>query len=367
MKYSFNASGHKNILSRHRNTLEFTKDKDLSEKGDCIVAVGADYKLTEIKKLLKYKKLKLSMSAGRSKEEILFDANPKFNDNHEIVLRITDFVSERTLGTRSSKASKHLSRKFVQKIQNPKQKILVNIEPQIKAVVMDFDDTIEDYKLVKNKLYNHLSKILLEKYDIYPDSFFKLIDEIDLNAAHKGMHKNPNSADRHNWFKELFKFFEIKTSKKEIDFLVNEFWNVVNKHIKMFPYSIKTLKKLKKKYFLIIMSDSDGTKQIKIDRMKKLGILNLFDLILTSDDTKINKPNKKFYNLIFKKFNLKPEECMMMGDKPEVDLKLAKELGMRTVWVKHGYWAEQEGNRKFSYVDYEIKGFKKFFDDVDVL
>jgi hypothetical protein len=34
------AQGHENILATHKTTLEFTKDKRLSKKGDCIVAVA---------------------------------------------------------------------------------------------------------------------------------------------------------------------------------------------------------------------------------------------------------------------------------------------------------------------------------------
>ncbi|MBT5022933.1 HAD-IIIA family hydrolase [Candidatus Woesearchaeota archaeon] len=368
---TFTAYGHENILSTHRNTLEIIKSKELSKNGDCIVATGANFSYSKLKPLLKYKKLKLILQAGRSEEIVYFNTNPDYSSKDELVIRLSEFASERTLGVRSDKGSSMINRKFIKKIQKPKQKITFTIEPQIKAVVMDFDDTIEDFQLVKNKLYLHMSKILFEKYDIYPDSSLRFLNEIDEITGHKGMHGSPKFSDRHRWFKELFDFFGIKFSKQktktEIDFLVKEFWGFVDKNIKMFPHAIKILKELKKKYFLIIMSDSDGTKEIKLKRMKKLGILDLFDIILTSDDTNLGKPNMKFYNSIFKKFKLKPEECIMMGDKPEVDLELAKKIGMRTVWVKHGDWAKSLENKRFDYIDYEIRGYKNFFKDVDVL
>jgi hypothetical protein len=40
--------GHKNIQATHKTTLEFTKDKHLSKKGDCIIAVAADKALTDL-------------------------------------------------------------------------------------------------------------------------------------------------------------------------------------------------------------------------------------------------------------------------------------------------------------------------------
>ena len=53
MKYKFHAYGHPNILATHKTTLEFTKDSELSLKGDCIVGVKADFDLNEIKKFVK--------------------------------------------------------------------------------------------------------------------------------------------------------------------------------------------------------------------------------------------------------------------------------------------------------------------------
>ena len=49
MEYSFNCYGHENITARHKTTLEFTKDEDLSLKGDCIVGVKAGFQLNKIK------------------------------------------------------------------------------------------------------------------------------------------------------------------------------------------------------------------------------------------------------------------------------------------------------------------------------
>ena len=53
MEYSFNCYGHENITARHKTTLEFTKDRDLSLKGDCIIGVKADFSLPQLKNLIK--------------------------------------------------------------------------------------------------------------------------------------------------------------------------------------------------------------------------------------------------------------------------------------------------------------------------
>ncbi|HIG98004.1 TPA: DUF371 domain-containing protein, partial [Candidatus Woesearchaeota archaeon] len=45
MKYIFTAHGHPNILATHRTTLEITKDSELTTRGNCVVAVAADFSL----------------------------------------------------------------------------------------------------------------------------------------------------------------------------------------------------------------------------------------------------------------------------------------------------------------------------------
>ena len=53
MKYSFSCYGHENITSRHKTTLEFTKDKNLGLEGDCIIGIKADFDLLQLKKFIK--------------------------------------------------------------------------------------------------------------------------------------------------------------------------------------------------------------------------------------------------------------------------------------------------------------------------
>ena len=124
----FSAYGHKNILATHQTTLEFTKDKDLTLKGDCIVGVNSDFDLNEIKRILKnHKKIKILIKVDELVEEVNCDINPGFDDGHEIVVRKTDFLSGRTLGIHADKAAINLSRKMVEMMKQDGKKIEVEI------------------------------------------------------------------------------------------------------------------------------------------------------------------------------------------------------------------------------------------------
>ena len=131
MKYTFYAYGHENILGTHKNTLEFTKDSSLTKKGDCIIGINSDFDFSEIKKLLlasKSKKMKLSVKWSNGSEEVNFDANKNFESNHEIVIRKTNFLSERTLGINADKSSFELKRGLMNFLKRKEAKIEVIIE-----------------------------------------------------------------------------------------------------------------------------------------------------------------------------------------------------------------------------------------------
>jgi hypothetical protein len=126
--YSFTCFGHRNISSSHRNTLEFTKDKDIGKIAHCIIGVNADFSLEKIKKEISDKdKLTITIQAGDIKEKIECLPNRDFDDEREIVIRISEFSSKRTLGIRCDKASSNLGSALKEKLKDPKQEITVTI------------------------------------------------------------------------------------------------------------------------------------------------------------------------------------------------------------------------------------------------
>ena len=137
MIYKFNAYGHPNILAMHKTTLEFTKDENVSLKGDCIVGVNADFELKELNKFIKNSKtskititlkpLTQNKKYKKIQENVIAQINPKFDDNKELVIRKTDFVSERTFAISSNKAAFEVDRELIRFLKSKENKICVFI------------------------------------------------------------------------------------------------------------------------------------------------------------------------------------------------------------------------------------------------
>lgn len=132
MQYKFHIYGHPNILATHKTTLEFTKDVEVTLRGDCIVGVKADFELSKLKELIKKaginKKITITISTSKIKETIDAELNPNFSNNHEMVIRKTDFVSERTFAVKADKSAFELSRELVKDMKNNETRVSVVIE-----------------------------------------------------------------------------------------------------------------------------------------------------------------------------------------------------------------------------------------------
>ena len=127
--------GHANIKASHRSTLEFTKDKSLTKNGDCIVAIGTDKALEDLSIDFKEKmrkpnaKLIVLIEADGISEQLTAAGSPELRLVHpkDIVIRRSDYISDRTLAVHADKASKDLTRKLVEKLQNPKQEVKITL------------------------------------------------------------------------------------------------------------------------------------------------------------------------------------------------------------------------------------------------
>ncbi|MBI4153351.1 DUF371 domain-containing protein [Candidatus Woesearchaeota archaeon] len=77
---------------------------------------------------LQKEKIRITISANGIKETITAIPNPDFSDDHELVIRITDFCSKRTFATRADKSAAQLGRRLVKELKNSKTKIVITIE-----------------------------------------------------------------------------------------------------------------------------------------------------------------------------------------------------------------------------------------------
>ena len=220
----------------------------------------------------------------------------------------------------------------------------------IKAVIFDLDNTLIDFMTMK---------------------------KLSCDAAISAMIGAGLNVDKEKATKELFKLYDkyglekktifqkfLKKVAKRIDYEVLASGIVAYRRVRTgflepYPNVVDVLFELKRRGIkLAIVSDAPRLKAwIRLVSMK---INHLFDAVVTFDDTKEMKPSTMPFRFAFRKLKVKPRECLMVGDRPERDIKGAKKLGMLTCFAKYG-----NPKAKASEADYEINDIKELLEIIE--
>ena len=126
--------------------------------------------------------------------------------------------------------------------------------------------------------------------------------------------------------------------KKTAEYFHLELAPFSSEHEKLFKEVNEVLEYLsKKKYKLgIIANQNKGLKE----RLKEFGILHYFDVVISSFESGISKPDKQIFLLALKKANCLPREAFMVGDRLDNDIIPAEEIKMNTILFRQGMYKD---------------------------
>lgn len=121
------------------------------------------------------------------------------------------------------------------------------------------------------------------------------------------------------------------------------------------------LEVLSQKYKLgIIANQSLGTQK----RIDNWDIGKYFDVVVASAEAGCAKPDLKIFNLALEQAGCQPNEAVMIGDRLDNDIAPAKQMGMKTVWVRQGFAKYQSINSENEQPDYIIDSIADILDIV---
>lgn len=88
----------------------------------------------------------------------------------------------------------------------------------------------------------------------------------------------------------------------------------------------------------VIANQSLGT----ADRLEKWGLLKYIHVVAASAELGVAKPDREIFQRAFAMAGCKAEEAVMIGDRLDNDIFPAKQLGMKTVWMRQGVAVYQD-------------------------
>ncbi|MDK2907548.1 MAG: putative hydrolase of the superfamily [Candidatus Woesearchaeota archaeon] len=238
----------------------------------------------------------------------------------------------------------------------------------MEAVIFDFDNTLEFWNVASNKAERKLIQDVAKEAKV---SRLKLEESFKRNKEYYLLNgKTPALFSRVFWMRKSLEELNAHLSLSEIHKHIDAFWKDCEKNVRLYDGAEELLKYLKANGIKLgLISDSDGLKRYKINRIKRLGIKKYFDVILTTDDVGYNKPHRAIFIEALKRLDVKPKKTWMVGDNPRSDCYGAKHVGINTICVLRGTWksffSHPEREKQYArYIDYRIdnlKEVKRFF------
>src|SRR5664280_31461 len=128
MEYTFLVKGHPNISSRHRTTLELTKDPKIGKTADCIIGVGSHVSINdipeEIIQAIRNDKtlVTLRLETENAVDEVKGYGHPELTLDHptDMVSRKSDYKCSRTLMINANKAAIDLKTDLIKDLRDCK-------------------------------------------------------------------------------------------------------------------------------------------------------------------------------------------------------------------------------------------------------
>jgi uncharacterized protein len=135
MNFRFYARGHPDVVSTHPTTLELTRETTLTKKGDCVVAVGSSAGLRDLPQPMRNAltnetcRARLTLELDDYRLVILGRGSRGLTLSHptDIVVRKSEFASDRTLMVHADRAAGDLPRSLVELLRDPSQRLWVEL------------------------------------------------------------------------------------------------------------------------------------------------------------------------------------------------------------------------------------------------
>lgn len=198
----------------------------------------------------------------------------------------------------------------------------------IKAVFFDVDNTLYSERKAHAIAFEQVCGYVSERLGMDPELWKSLCAEENRGVkARLG-----EQAAIHN---RMIRFLRILEKRglplryaKELNDL---YWTALVEAAEPEPGVEACLKKLRQGG-LVLGVGTNMTLDWQMEKLMKLGLLEYFSYVVSSEEAGVEKPNEKFFQFCAEWAGLKPEEILFVGDSVEGDVLGAKKAGMQALW-----------------------------------
>lgn len=165
----------------------------------------------------------------------------------------------------------------------------------------------------------------IERYDVTNDEKELLKKEVFDSKEWQRLDDGTLTEDE---FHDILKT-KLPSHLHDIAYKLIYYWDDPIEEVRGMYDLIKTIKE--KGFNIYLLSNAAQRQHLYWPR---IGASKFFDGKVISADVKVVKPNPRIYEILFNKFNIRPEECFFVDD-VEVNVQAARALGMQGYVFNH--------------------------------
>ncbi|MGV8176879.1 MAG: TIGR02253 family HAD-type hydrolase [Candidatus Bilamarchaeaceae archaeon] len=139
-------------------------------------------------------------------------------------------------------------------------------------------------------------------------------------------------------FDDICKKFRVRQSRTRVVAAAVAAYHNTKSSILPYPEVPSVLLELKQRGYMLYCATNGNAKK-QWDKLIRMGIALYFDDVFVSDEVGVRKSGA-FFKKVLKKVGAKPDECVMIGDREDMDVVAPKAVGMRTVRMRRGKYAD---------------------------
>lgn len=201
----------------------------------------------------------------------------------------------------------------------------------IKAVLFDFDETLQDRT---------------EAFEGYMDEFFNTFCA-DITESEKEKRKqdmritgNGGYVNRIEWYSQLCEMWSWSDAPSA-KVLAEHYDTVFGDYDVIFPDAPALLQEIRNRGYKVGII-TNGPSLLQHHKLDTSGLRKYLDIVVVSGDLDIHKPDPEIFTYTADKLGVKPEECIYVGDNPVNDIQGAVGAGMKAIRMNYGWFKDKD-------------------------
>ncbi len=210
----------------------------------------------------------------------------------------------------------------------------------IKSVIYDLDDSLYNFVTTNEQALEKMCREAGQRFGLEPETFRRVYETSYpgiLNAMPEEilslLPEGVGVATMHSRTLRL----NYTLTKLGLPILPHAvelydiYWEDLLANIKPEAHLPETLRKLKERGIRIGIG-TNMTARMQYRKIMKLGLCDVVDFIMTSDECLFDKPDPRFFRKTVEKAGCRPDECLFIGDNFRFDYEGARNAGLKALW-----------------------------------